>query len=56
VTWTNFDSVTHTVRFDDGESPVIGNGGTYSKTFSDAGTFDYICGIHPSMRGKVVVE
>jgi amicyanin len=56
VTWTNFDSATHTVRFDDAESPGLGNGGLYSKTFNDAGTYDYNCGPHPFMTGKVVVE
>jgi plastocyanin len=56
VTWTNNDSVTHTVSFGGVQSPGFGNGGTYSRTFNDTGTFDYICGIHPSMTGKVVVE
>lgn len=56
VTWTNHDSTTHTVRLDDAESPGFGTGGTFSKTFNDAATDDYHCGLHPSMAGKVVVE
>jgi amicyanin len=56
VTWTNNDSVTHTVSFSGVQSPGFGSGGSYSRTFNDTGTFDYICSIHPSMTGKVVVE
>jgi plastocyanin len=55
VTWTNQAAVPHTVSFGGQASPPIGAGQTYSKTFDDAGTFDYICSIHPSMRGQVIV-
>jgi len=27
-----------------------------SKTFDTAGTFNYHCSIHPSMKGQVIVE
>jgi plastocyanin len=30
-------------------------GGTYSFTFQNAGTFEYVCSIHPMMHGTVVV-
>lgn len=56
VTWANQDSAVHTVKFGSNESPSLKKGQTYSKTFNDAGTFDYICGIHPAMKGKVVVK
>ena len=56
VTWTNQDGVVHDVKFSDGESPDLKKGGTYSKTFSKAGTFDYICEIHPTMKGTVIVK
>lgn len=36
-----------------GELP---EGGSFSYTFNETGTFDYYCEIHPSMRGTVVVE
>lgn len=55
VTWTNGDTTTHTIKFADGQSSGLQNGGTYSKTFNEAGTFDYSCGIHPSMHGSVKV-
>ena len=56
ITWTHPGTASHTVKFADSESQVLKNGGTYSKTFSQAGTFDYSCGIHPYMKGKVVVR
>jgi amicyanin len=55
VTWTNMDTMTHDVKFKDAESPDMKKGETYSRTFDKAGTFDYICEIHPYMKGKVVV-
>ncbi|BAI62913.1 copper binding protein [Methanocella paludicola SANAE] len=55
VTWTNNDGTAHTIKFQDSESPALQNGKTYSKTFNVTGTFDYICGIHTYMNGKVIV-
>jgi plastocyanin len=57
VTWTNRDEEPHTVAAADGSfhSPGMGTGATYSHTFPSAGKFDYVCSIHPSMHGTVVV-
>lgn len=57
VTWTNRDEEPHTVAATDGafHSPGMGTGATYSHTFAAAGTFDYVCSIHPMMHGTVVV-
>jgi plastocyanin len=57
VTWTNHDEEPHTVAASDGSfhSPGMGTGATFSHTFSAAGTFDYVCSIHPMMHGSVVV-
>ena len=57
VTWTNHDEEPHTVAASDGSfhSPGMGTGATYSHTFPTAGKFDYLCSIHPSMHGTVVV-
>jgi len=57
VTWTNRDSATHTVTFDTGSdtSGNLSNGGSYSETFSTAGTFPYHCAIHPNMKATVTV-
>ena len=58
VTWTNKDSMAHTVTEDKGvfDSGSINNGATYSFTFKTAGTFTYHCAIHPSMTGKIIVQ
>ncbi len=57
VTWTNNDSAPHTITADDGSfnSGDIGQGKTYSHTFSSAGTFPYHCTVHPFMKATVVV-
>ena len=57
VTWTNRDEEPHTVAANDGtfHSPGMGTGATFSHTFPTAGTFDYVCSIHPMMHGTVVV-
>ena len=57
VTWSNDDSVSHTVDATDDSfvTDPLGDGATFSHTFDTAGTFGYICGIHPSMSGTVVV-
>ena len=54
VTWTNNDSMAHTVTADDNSwnSGNIAPGSTYSRAFS-SGTFSYHCAIHPSMTGKI---
>lgn len=57
VTWTNYDSVEHTVTGDgnDIDSPILRQGQSYSFTFNETGTFEYQCHIHPNMKGKVIV-
>ncbi|MEK6952507.1 MAG: cupredoxin family copper-binding protein [Nanoarchaeota archaeon] len=57
VTWENQDSAVHTVvstgLF---ESNVLNKGDKFSFTFDKAGEYNYNCGIHPSMRGKIIVK
>lgn len=57
VTFSNSDSAPHTATrrgsFDTGR---IGPGGAKSVKLSRKGTFSYLCAIHPSMRGKIVVK
>jgi plastocyanin len=55
VTWTNDDTVTHTVKFADSESSGMASGASYTKKFDTPGTYVYHCGIHPSMTGTVEV-
>ena len=57
VTWTNEDGFAHTVTASDGSfaSDDIRTGETFTVTFDEAGSFTYVCAIHPSMSGSVVV-
>ena len=58
VVWTNEDSAPHTVESSDGtlRSDELSKGDTYSYKFTKAGKYNYICGIHPSMKGSVTVQ
>ena len=58
VTWTNEDSASHQVKEDNGLflSSVLGNGQSFTYTFTTVGTYNYTCNIHSSMHGKVIVE
>ena len=59
VTWTNQDSVHHTVTEDSDssgpKSDVFGMNQTYSYTYKTVGSFSYHCAIHPEMHGQVIV-
>ncbi|MEI6131476.1 MAG: cupredoxin family copper-binding protein [Bacillota bacterium] len=58
VIWTNNDSVGHNIAISSLNlvSPTFAAGGTFSQMFNSAGTYDYSCGIHPSMKGTIVVQ
>lgn len=58
VTWTNYDSSTHTVTADDDswDSGNLQEDDTWSKTFNELGTFTYHCELHPEMTGTIVVK
>ena len=61
VNWLNNETtaITHTVTSTDGtgfDSGFISAGTSFSKTFSQAGTYTYHCSRHPSMTGKVIVQ
>lgn len=56
VTWINQDQAVHNIKSAAFNSKDLKKGETFEFTFQTKGTFDYICGIHPSMKGKIVVE
>lgn len=60
VNWINKEGVEHTVVSDpDGslfQSGELHKDEIYSYTFENAGEYDYHCSIHPTMKGKVIVE
>jgi plastocyanin len=55
VIWTNNDSAVHNIKSADFNSPEMKKGETYKFKFDKAGTYDYSCGIHPTMTGKIIV-
>ena len=58
IKWTNKDGVAHTVTSNTNlfNSGSIASGGTFTFTFSTAGTYSYFCSIHPSMVASVTVN
>lgn len=59
VTWTNTDSVGHDITITSGpvtfQSPLLAKGQSWSYTFTSAGTYNYICSVHPDMKATVTV-
>jgi len=58
VKWVNHDDIPHTVANKDKlfRSAALDTDDSYSFTFASAGTFDYFCGLHPYMVGKIIVK
>ena len=56
VTWENQDSVGHNIKSDTFNSQILQTGDKFQFTFNTKGTFNYSCGIHPSMTAVIVVE
>jgi LPXTG-motif cell wall-anchored protein len=57
VTWRNTGQAPHNAVADDGsfKTPDLNSGQSASHRFTAAGTFSYICTIHPQMKGTVRV-
>jgi plastocyanin len=57
VIWKNRDSVPHTATAVDGsfDTGTIEEDKIKSETFKQAGTYAYVCSIHPQMHGTVEV-
>ena len=56
VSWTNNGSEPHDVSGGGLDSGILQPGQGYSHTFTSPGTFNYICSIHPQMKGTVIVQ
>src|SRR5947208_9662292 len=58
VTWTNTDTVPHTVTATDRsfDSSILDPAANFSHTFDKPGTYTYACMIHPSMKGTVILH
>ena len=57
VTWSNAGQDPHTVTALDGsfDSGNLDPSDGFSWFFGDAGTFAYVCSLHPWMTGKIIV-
>jgi plastocyanin len=58
VTWSNPSKLTHTVTGSGFDSGNVGPGGSWSRKFTKAGTYTYVCTPHAAagMRGTVIVQ
>jgi plastocyanin len=58
VKWVNHDDIPHNVvdKNKAFRSKVLETDDAFSFTFASAGTFDYFCGLHPQMVGKIIVR
>ncbi|MGN6551589.1 MAG: cupredoxin domain-containing protein [Pararhizobium sp.] len=58
VTFVNTDDMVHTIVAADGSfrSPPLETGQSFVTTVSRAGTVVYFCGLHPFMKGSIVVK
>lgn len=58
VTWVNRDDIPHSIVCPklNVHSHPIDTDQSFSYTFVQVGSYDYICGIHPHMHGQVVVS
>lgn len=58
VTWTNVDDSPHQVTVQGAttlRTPVVLKGQSTALQFNEDGTYGYICGLHPGMKGEIVV-
>jgi len=58
VTWRNEDDIPHTVTsvtqlF---KSRALDTDDSFSFTFTESGTYEYFCSLHPRMTATIVVE
>lgn len=58
VTWVNRDDVPHTIVNDNHKfrSRALDTDEKFSYNFTNPGTYEYYCSLHPKMTGKIVVE
>jgi plastocyanin len=58
VTWTNHDDIPHNIVSSEQKfkSKPLDTDDSFQFTFAEPGTYQYFCGLHPKMVGKIVVE
>ena len=58
VTWVNRDDVPHTATDTDKRfnSKTLDTDDHFDFTFSEPGTYNYFCALHPKMTGQIIVK
>jgi plastocyanin len=58
ITWTNNDGAPHQVVVGSKKlsTPVMNKGQSAQLRIAEPGSYDYICGIHPTMKGRISVK
>lgn len=56
VVWKNEDTVNHKVKGEGWGNVPIGPGENFTQAFDKAGTYPYICALHPTMTGTIIVK
>ena len=58
VAWTNDDSAPHSAVFGDAGcgTDTLATGDSGALVFNEPGTYEYVCGIHPAMKGTLEVS
>jgi plastocyanin len=58
VTWVNHDEEPHTVTAAAGTFTSVGlsHEETFTRTFTERGSYEYFCALHPYMKATVVVK
>jgi LPXTG-motif cell wall-anchored protein len=58
VTWTNRDTAQHNAveQDEEFETRLLDKGESASVTIDGAGTYNYICTVHPNMKGKLIAQ
>ena len=58
VTWLNKDVMPHTAVDNNKSfrSKILAKGDKFSFTFTTPGDYNYICSVHPNMKGSVIVK
>jgi plastocyanin len=58
VKFVNHDDIPHSVvdKNKAFRSKTLDTDDSFTFTFANAGTYDYFCGLHPQMTGKIIVK
>jgi plastocyanin len=59
IMWTNTDDSPHQVTVTTGQttrSAVLSKGQRHTQAFATPGVYDYMCGLHPGMKGQIEVK